>query len=170
MKRYAEAAKTKAPLLPDQADLIIRNHVAMALAAGLVPVGPAFNVVAVTAIEVHMIARLAAAYSAPVPSRHVAAKMLVSLVGGVAPAYLSLKSLELLRGTPVVREIVYLGGLSLSGGASVYVVGKIFQKHFESGGTFLSGDNRILRSFFEEKRKEAKVQVPLMLRGLVPAN
>ncbi len=41
-------------------------------------------------------------------------------------------------------------------GASVYAVGKVFQKHFESGGTFLSLGKTRVRGYFVEKYEEGK--------------
>ena len=55
-----------------------------------------------------------------------------------------------------------MGALSIGGGVAVYTVGKIFQEHFESGGTLLSSDNRTLRKLFKAKFKEGQSLVPLL--------
>lgn len=148
-----------------RADLLIQRHVLTALAAGAVPSPPLFDIVAVTAIEIHMIARLARAYNVPVPQRHVAAKMLISVLGGIAPAYLSAKSAQLVTGFPIAGRVLYAAGLSVFNGACVYAVGKVFQEHFESGGKFLSRDNSVIRSFFEEKLAEGRAMIPSLQRG-----
>ena len=156
-----------APPAPSDADKIIRNHVLVAMGAGLVP-SPVLDIVAVTLIEVDMITRLAKAYAFPVPHRLVTYKVLISLAGGIGPAYLGVRLQGLIKGLPLIGHALYVGTLSIFGGASVYAVGKLFQKHFESGGTFLSGENAIIKRYFEEKREEGKTLVPQMLREAAP--
>jgi len=151
-----------------EADSIIRDHVIAAVGAGLVP-SPVVDIVAVTLIEVNMITRLAKAYSFPVPHRLVTYKVLISLVGGVGPAWLGLKLQGLIKGVPLVGHALYVGTLSIFGGASVYAVGKLFQKHFESGGTFLSSRNTVLKGYYREKLEEGKVLVPRLLRDAAPS-
>jgi uncharacterized protein (DUF697 family) len=150
-----------------KADLIIKNHIILAMGAGLVP-APVVDMLAVTLIEVNMIADLAAAYKFPIPHRLVLYKILISLAGGIGPAYFSLKFHHLLKALPLVGYAVYVGAFSVSGGISVYAVGKIFQRHFESGGTFLSSGNAVLRRYFAEKQAEAKTVVPALLAGAKP--
>ena len=152
----------QAELAATKADSIIKSHIIMAMAAGLVP-SPLVDMIAVTVIEVNMIAELAQVYRFPVPHRLVNYKILISLAGGIGPVYLSAKYTYLIKTLPLVGHAIYVGALSLSGGISVYAVGKIFQKHFESGGTFLSSDNAVLRNYFKEKQKEGRKLVPEML-------
>jgi uncharacterized protein (DUF697 family) len=147
-----------------KADNIIKNHIIGAMGAGLVPF-PLVDMVAVALIEVNMIAELAAAYSFPVPQRLVIYKLLISLAGGIGPAYLSIHFQNAVKVLPLVGHAIYVGALSLSGGISVYAVGKIFQKHFESGGTFLSSKNTVLKQFFAEKQAEGRTAVPAMMAG-----
>ena len=139
-----------------RAENLIKNHVILAMGAGLLPLTPVFDVVAVTSIEVHLIARLAALYSGPVPRRHVLAKVLISIAAGIAPVYLAAKSRQLVTAVPWLGYGVYLGAMSLWSGAAVYAVGKIFQRHFERGGTLLSRDNRVIRELFEADRLAAR--------------
>ncbi len=146
-----------------KADSIIKNHIIMAMTAGLIP-SPVVDMLAVAAIEVSMIAKLAKAYEFPVPRDLVAYKVFVALAGGIGPAYLSVKFHSLVKALPLVGHAVYVGSLSLSGGISVYAVGKIFQKHFENGGTFLSSDNAVIKRFFSEKQAEGITAVPAMLK------
>jgi uncharacterized protein (DUF697 family) len=148
---------------PLDADNIIKNHVILAMSAGLIP-SPIVDMLAVTLIEVNMIAKLAKAYSFPTPHRLVTYKVLVALAGGVVPVWLGFKFHGLVKNLPLIGHAIYLGTLSISGGASVYAVGKLFQKHFESGGTFLTGQNAILKHYFQEKHQEGKTLVPQMLR------
>ena len=135
-----------------RAENLIKSHVIAAMGAGVLPLTPIFDIVAVTAIEVRLIAKLAELYSVPVPRRHVLAKVLISIAGGIAPVYLAAKSRQLVTSLPWLGYGVYLGAMSIWSGVAVYAVGKIFQQHFESGGTLLSLDNRAIRELFEKDR------------------
>jgi len=140
------------------ADNIIKNYVIMAMGTGLIP-SSIIDIVGITALEVKMIGDLARVYRFPVPRRLVCYKILISLIGSIGPVYFSSKMHSALKSVPLIGHAVYVGMLSLTGGAAMYAVGKTFQKHYESGGTFLSSENSVLKKFFKEKYQEGKTAV-----------
>ena len=142
-----------------KADNIIKNYVILAMSAGLIP-SALIDIVAITALEVKMIGDLAMAYDFPVPYRLVCYKILISLIGSIGPVYLTIKMHAALKSVPLIGHAVYVGMMSITGGAAIYAVGKIFQMHFESGGTFLSSENSVLRNYFQQKYQEGKKVVP----------
>jgi len=141
-----------------EAENCIKNHVIAAMGIGLIP-SALVDVVGITGIEVKMIRDLAGIYKFPVPNKLVAYKVLISLIGSLGPVYFSTRMHAALKGVPLVGDAVYVGLLSITGGAAVYAVGKIFQKHYDSGGTFLSKDNKYIRNYFKEKYAEGKQAV-----------
>lgn len=141
------------------ADNTIKNYVILAMGTGLIP-SSIVDVVAITALEVKMIGDLARVYDFPVPHRLVRYKILISLIGSIGPVYLSVKMHSALKSVPLIGHAVYVGMLSITGGAAMYAVGKIFQRHYESGGTFLSSENSVLRNYFQEKYQEGKKVAP----------
>jgi len=148
-----------------RAENCIKNHVIAAMGIGLIP-SAAIDVAGITVIEIKMIRSLARIYSFPVPHKLVAIKVLISLIGSIGPVYVSVKMHSVLKGVPLVGYAVYVGLLSITGGAAVYAVGKIFQAHFESGGTFLSKDNKYIRDYFDKKYTEGKRAVKGYARKL----
>ncbi|MFH0997747.1 MAG: DUF697 domain-containing protein [Pseudomonadota bacterium] len=142
-----------------EADNTIKNYIILAMGTGLIP-SALVDIVAITALEVKMIGDLARVYDFPIPYRLVRYKILISLIGSIGPVYLSAKMHAALKSVPLIGHAVYVGMLSITGGAAMYAVGKIFQKHYESGGTFLSSENSILRNYFREKYQEGKKIVP----------
>ncbi len=68
-----------------------------------------------------------------------------------------------IKAVPFIGHALYFGIMSFAGGASVYAVGKLLQKHFVSGGTFLSGDPTGIRGFFREKFAEGKALAPTLV-------
>ncbi|MBU0485471.1 MAG: YcjF family protein [Proteobacteria bacterium] len=142
-----------------EADNCIKNYVILAMGAGLLP-SALVNVVVVTALEVKMIGSLAQVYEFPVPKKLMLYKILISLIGSLGSVYVSVNSRLAFKGVPLLGHAVYVGMMSVSGAAAMYAVGKIFQHHYESGGTFLSSDNSLLRAYFKEKYEEGKGRVP----------
>ena len=136
-----------------RAENCIKNHVIAAMGVGLIPSG-LVDVVGITAIEIKLICNLAKVYSFPVPNKLVVYKILISLFGSLGVVYFSTKMH--FKGVPLIGHAVYVGLLSGTGGAAVYAVGKIFQEHYESDGTFLSKDNKYIRNYFKEKYQEGK--------------
>jgi len=138
---------------------VIKKYVILSMGAGLIP-SALFDVVAITVFEVMMIGDLARVYDFPVPHRLVRYKILISLIGSLGSVYLSIKMHSALKDVPLMGYTFTAGMLSITGGAAVYAVGKIFQRHYESGGTFLSSDNTVLKNYFKEKYREGRQVVP----------
>ena len=143
------------------AEICIRNHVIAAMGMGLVP-SFIIDMAGVTGIEVKMIRDLAAIYDFPVPHKLVAYKILISLIGSIAPLYLAIKAKSAVKAVPLFGHVAYLGFLSLTNAAAVYAVGKIFQKHYESGGIFLGNKKNIVESYFQEQYTHGKQLAPGM--------
>ena len=151
------------PLIRVAADDCIKNHVIAAMGIGFVP-SFLVEVIGVTGIEVKMIRDLAEIYHFPVPTKLVAYKVLVSLIGSIAPFFVAAKLHSAVKTVPIFGHATYLAVLSVTNGAAVFAVGKIFQRHYESGGTFLSSDNSELRKYFRKSYDEGKDVV----RALAP--
>jgi uncharacterized protein (DUF697 family) len=138
-----------------RAENCIKNHVIAALGIGVIPV-PIVDLVGITALELRMIGELASIYHFPFPDRLAVYKVLLSLLGSTGPLFVSRVLQSLLQGVPLLGFAAAVGTLSATGGASVYAVGKVFQKHFESGGTFLGSEDHEIREYYRHKLREAK--------------
>lgn len=145
-----------------KADACIRTHVIAALGFGLIPSAVA-DIVLVSGVEIKMIRDLAGLYGRSVPHRLVAGKLLLSLIGGVGVIYFSNKMEAVLKGLPLFGHALYYGAFSITGGAAIYAVGRTFQKHYESGETFLESGDDVVRAYFTSKFREGKQFVPSLL-------
>lgn len=56
----------------------------------------------------------------------------------------------------VLGSVIAYTAMPLFAAAFTYAIGKVFQRHFESGGTFLDLDVKKAEGFFKEKFKEGK--------------
>jgi len=140
---------------------LIRKYSLYAMGCGLIP-APIIDMLAVTALEVRMIQDLSKVYQFQFPRKLVVYKIVLSLLGSIAPVYFSNKLKSGVKALPGVGLIAASGLLAAVNGASVYAVGKVFMRHFESGGTFLSSDNAVIRRFFNESYAEGKQLLPAL--------
>lgn len=136
-------------------DRIVQDHVLMSVAAGIVP-GPAVDIALGFGIQLTMLARLAKLYEVPF-RRELAKKLVVSLfgsLGGVGAGAIAAGSI--MKIVPGIGTALGVLGVSVSMGAFTYAVGKVFQQHFESGGTFIDLDPRAYRDYFREMFRRGK--------------
>jgi uncharacterized protein (DUF697 family) len=137
------------------ANAVIHKYAFYSFGCGFIP-APVVDVVAVLGFEVLMIQDLSHIYRFPFPGRLVTYKIVVSVLGSILPVYSAMQLQNLIKVIPGLGAAASTGLLAITNGASVYAVGKVFQRHFESGGVFLSSNNIILRRFFKERYLEGK--------------
>jgi len=143
----------------EKAQEIIRKNAAISAGLGLIPV-PLLDVAALTTQQLYMIKNLGELYGQDF--RHqLGRKAVVALVGSVIPQsswrftlYGAIKLIPLI-GTPISMLTQ-----PILASAMTYAVGEVFNKHFASGGTFLSFDPVKQADFFEERLRARGVNIP----------
>ncbi len=133
-----------------QAEKLIREHMVAAMGAGLVPL-PLGDWATTLAVQLHLVRELAKLYGVPFLAG--AAKgLIVSLVGATSVR----GATTLIKLLPGVGWMV--GGLTASvlAAAMTYAVGKVFQRHFEAGGTLQNFDVQAARKAYESAFREGQ--------------
>lgn len=145
-----------------EAAKIVRNHMLASVAAGVVPV-PLIDVAILTGIQLRMVRALARHYETEFAEQRVKSLIgtLVS-VGGMATVSSLLRSV-----VPGARGLFGLGGLALPA-ATTYAVGRVFIKHFESGGTVWTFDASRAKEDFKEEVDAGKQAVEESFAGVRP--
>lgn len=122
-------------------DQIIRRHMCFSMATGIIPF-PLIDLVAVTAIQLEMLRDLAGLYGVDF-NKELSKSLAGALIGSTVPIYGSrviLGSSHLmmsaLKGLPGIGLLVGMGAQTVLAGASTYAVGRIFDHHFSTKGTF----------------------------------
>jgi uncharacterized protein (DUF697 family) len=144
-------------------DAIVRRYTLIAAGVGVIP-SPTVNSVGIAVMELAMIDELAKNYKYPFPTKLAATKAFISLVGSLGPVYLALKSKSAISAVPLVGHLMASTIYSITGAISVYAVGKIFQMHFESGGTLLSKENSLLRKIFKKEAEQGAKEIPKLIQ------
>jgi len=148
-------AEPSAPGKTGQAEKIIRDNVAWACAAGLIPV-PLFDIAAITAAQLKLVRELSELYQVPFQD-HLGRNVVASLVGSIGSAAIGRGIFcSVLKAVPVIGTIGGLISVPIVAGAATYALGKVFVNHFESGGTLLDFKPEPVRDFFEVKFREGQ--------------
>lgn len=131
-------------ILSDQkAGKIIRRYMLWAAGAGLVPV-PWVDMAALASVQVKMLHALAQNYKVPF-SESGAKTAIGALVGSVLPGQAASGFLGgLIKMIPLVGFVVVPAFAS----TSTYALGKVFEQHFASGGTFLTFQPEAVRKYY----------------------
>ncbi len=142
------------------AHTIIRNHVLLATGAAVIPVA-FLDTAALAAVQLRLLKELSDVYGVSFRA-DLGKEAVATLLASVAPALLSggiLGSAVIgaaLRAVPVVGTVARFATLPLFHAAFTYALGKVFQQHFASGGTFLTFDPEKVKTYFRQKYEEAR--------------
>lgn len=133
--KTTKKTKMKAPSKCDM-DAIIRNHTYAAIGIGFIPI-PLVDLAGLMALQLKMISSITKAHGVEFKKERV--KSIISALCGGALTVASVPVLaSLFKAIPVVGQTVGAATLSISGAASTYALGYVFDKHFKEGGTLLN--------------------------------
>ena len=138
----------------DEAHATIRNHMYVAMGAGLIPI-PVADLVALTGVQLDLIRRLSKIYDQPF-FEDKWKKAISTLMATVLPMGLAGPVFTFVKAIPVVgyaAGVLVMPGL---GGAGTYALGKVLVQHLESGGTFLDFDPLEVREHFRKVFEEGR--------------
>ncbi len=113
------------------------------------------DLVGITGVQLNMLRKLSKIYEVPF-SEHKVKNILTSLVGGGGSIPVAGALASLVKLVPIVGHTIGAVSLPISAGAITYAVGKVFQQHFASGGTFLTFDPDKVRDYYAEMLKKGK--------------
>lgn len=165
-KIQAEIAMEKASY--ENTDKIIRHHTYAATSIGLVPV-PIVDLIGVSGIQLLMLDKLARAYGISF-SRYKAKQLVAVLIGGIFPASFGvIIGGSLTKFVPFIGQTLGSASVPLTAGASTYAIGKVFNRHFAQGGTFLNFDPKKAEMFYAEMFKNGQNSAAKLLHKTAAA-
>jgi uncharacterized protein (DUF697 family) len=134
----------------NEAEQIIKNHVAWSMGAGLIPI-PFADLLAVSGIQMDMIRQLCHLHD--IDFKDTAGKAIVTSLSGSTMARMGAGAIKFIPGIGSV-----VGGLTMSvlSGATTYAIGQVFHSHFETGGTLLDFDVERLRKMYDDLFEKGK--------------
>lgn len=137
-----------------QAEKIIRDYSFGSSLTGFIPV-PFIDLLGLLSVQRVMLFKLSRLYGVPF-KKNVVKIALTTLTGSVAATAASPVISSMFKIIPGVGSVVGGASMAALGSASTYAIGKVFQQHFESGGTLDNFDLQKARKSFDEALEEGK--------------
>ncbi|TWA79525.1 uncharacterized protein (DUF697 family) [Azospirillum brasilense] len=143
-----------------QAAEIIRKHVLLSAAAGVIPLN-FVDTAALAVVQLRLLKELSELHGVDFRG-DIGRSAVGALFATVAPTALAgglLGSMAFnmaLRSVPVIGTVTRLATQPAFNSAFTYALGKVFQQHFASGGTFLTFQPEKVKTYFREKFEEAR--------------
>ncbi|NRB16804.1 MAG: DUF697 domain-containing protein [Rhodobacteraceae bacterium] len=151
-----QLAAEKATELPSEIEIenLIKTYVVAAMGVALVPV-PMFDAAAIIAVQLKMVHGFAKLYDVPFNEK-LARRIIISLIGGAAPVAIALGAASLAKSVPLAGTLAGTAGMVVLAGAITYAIGKVFARHFDSGGDLMGFSVAEMRAFFLREFKLGK--------------
>lgn len=142
--------------LPSEAEVesLLKSYVIGSMTVALVPV-PAFDAAAIIALQVKMVHSMTKMYEVPF-SEKLAQRLLISLIGGVAPVAAAMAGASLLKSVPLLGTVSGTASMVVLAGASTYASGKVLAYHLDNGGDLSNVDMSAMRKGFKEQFAKGK--------------
>lgn len=143
-----------------QAAEIIRKHVVLSAAAGVIPLN-FVDTAALAVVQLRLLKELSELHGVDFRG-DIGRSAVGTLFATVAPTALggsllgSMAFNMALRSVPVIGTVTRLATQPAFNSAFTYALGKVFQQHFASGGTFLTFQPEKVKTYFREKFEEAR--------------
>jgi uncharacterized protein (DUF697 family) len=102
-----------------------------------------------------MIREIAAIYKVPF-LKEAAKNALTSLIGRVFLANAMPILSSMVKAVPIIGQTVGMVTMPVSCGASTYATGKVFIRHFESGGDLVTFDAGTMKAYYKEMLQEGR--------------
>ncbi|MBF0389182.1 MAG: DUF697 domain-containing protein [Desulfamplus sp.] len=139
----------------ENADAIIKKHIYASSAVGLIPL-PFVDFMGVTGIQLNLLRCLSNEYNVPF-NKDIVKQMIASLIGGgVSSAVGARLGATLTKIIPGPGFVLGAATMSTISAATTYAIGKVFKRHFEEGGTFLTFDPEKAREYYSQMFKEGE--------------
>ena len=141
----------------ERARSIIRKCAWGSAGIGLLPV-PIVDMVAVGGLQVWLVSELSKIYEVPF-SRDRAKALVSALIGAVTPAALTGTAVSLVKLVPVVGQLLTIAVAPGLAGASTLALGRVFNAHFQTGGTLLDFDAEKMAAYYKDELGKAKEEM-----------
>ncbi len=136
------------------ADRTIKHYAFGSAITGFIPF-PLIDLVVLTGIQMKLISKLSEYYGVDF-SEEKTKSIIASLTGAAVPIGLTGTVCSFLKLVPFIGYTASFLSMTALSSASTYAIGKLFVKHFESGGTFLNFDVNKSKTYYEEQVKKGK--------------
>ena len=150
----------------EDADRILRHHVYGSFGVGLIPL-PLLDLIAITGVQINMVRKLAKLYDFGF-SKEKVKNIISSLVGGSVPVAAGPPLASLAKSIPIIGLSLGVVSMPIIASASTYAIGKVFIRHYESGGTFLTLKPEKVKQYYQDMFSKGKEKASSIKKDSVP--
>jgi len=137
-----------------QADKLIKKYAFGSSLTGFIPF-PLLDTLGLIGVQRIMLLRLSQLYNIQF-SKNLAKTWLTTLMSGIALKMASPMVGSALKMIPGVGTLIGGASMAVLGGAATYAIGKVFQQHFENGGTLKDFDPEKAKKMFDAELEKGK--------------
>lgn len=152
----------------EKSDKIIRKHVYASMSVGLIPI-PLVDFAAASVIQLNMLMEIASLYETSLIDNKKKLKSWIKVLASFtddALIFVGGKTLSTsISGRMLASFSKFIPGVGqtagvvtapILNGTFTYAVGRVFDRHFQSGGTFLTFDPEKEKEYYQEMLSEGK--------------
>jgi uncharacterized protein (DUF697 family) len=140
----------------EQASQVVDRFSLWSGAAGLIPL-PIIDIAAVGGVQLQMLRKLSEIYGIPFIDNR-GKSVLVSLAGAIIPASTATTTAmtfgSLIKGIPGIGSTIGALTMPVYSAGVTFVIGRVFMKHFASGGTLLDFDPPDYKEFIKAQQEK----------------
>ena len=140
----------------EQASQVVDRFSLWSGAAGLVPI-PIVDVAAVAGVQLQMLRRLSDIYGVPFADNR-GKSVITALAGAIIPASTATTTAmtfgSLIKGIPGIGTTIGALTMPVYAAGVTFVIGRVFMKHFASGGTLLDFDPPDYKEFIKTQQEK----------------
>jgi uncharacterized protein (DUF697 family) len=140
----------------EQASQVVDRFSLWSGAAGLVPI-PIVDVAAVAGVQLQMLRRLSDIYGVPFADNR-GKSVITALAGAIIPASTATTTAmafgSLIKGIPGIGTTIGALTMPVYSAGVTFVIGRVFMKHFASGGTLLDFDPPDYKDFIKTQQEK----------------
>jgi uncharacterized protein (DUF697 family) len=153
-----DSAALTAEQREEQASQLVDRYSLYSGAGGLIPV-PIVDLAAVAGVQLQMLRKLSEIYAVPFSDNR-GKSIIASLAGAIIPASTATTTAmtfgSLIKGIPVIGTTIGALTMPVYAACATFVIGKVFMKHFASGGTLLDFNPPDYREFIKQQQERFK--------------
>jgi uncharacterized protein (DUF697 family) len=140
----------------EQASQVVDRFSLWSGAAGLIPI-PLVDVATVAGVQLQMLRKLSDIYGVPFSDNR-GKSIIVSLAGAIIPASTATTTAmtfgSLIKGVPGIGSTIGALTMPVYAAGVTFVIGRVFMKHFASGGTLLDFNPPDYREFIKSQQEK----------------
>jgi uncharacterized protein (DUF697 family) len=150
----ADLKVTEADRSDAEIEKLIKWHMYCSFSIGLIPI-PVVDMAALSIVQLNLIRKLAEIYNVPFFKEKVK-NLITPLITATMPSAVGPAISSSIKCIPIIGQGIGVLTMPMIASAITFATGKVFVRHFNSGGTFLTFDANKAKEYYAEMYEQGK--------------